>query len=216
MIGMPDDSNGVVKFATSHQTAYAVFAYEPLHFVDATDHWAQDAIDRLVGMNILNGFTDQTLRPEESVTRAEFVKMAMAGLGIQKVNGGISFADHEQFPSWAKPYIETAVAAGIIYGYETEQGVVFKPTNTITRAELAVILARVTANFDKDGVNGSDEQMSFTDESTIPQWAKQSVAHLADLGVINGFEDGSFRPNDRVTRAQAAQAFYKLFQAMNI
>ncbi|MGI2294965.1 polysaccharide lyase family 8 super-sandwich domain-containing protein [Paenibacillus sp. GXUN7292] len=215
-IGMADGSTDVVKFAASHLTAYAVFAYEPLHFADATDHWAQDAIDRLVGMNILNGFTDQTLRPEKTVTRAEFVKMAVAGLGIQKVNGEVSFADHEQFPSWAKPYIETAAAAGIIYGYETGQGVAFKPTNTITRAELAVILARVAANFDKDGMNGRDEQMSFTDESTIPQWAKQSVAQLTDLGVINGFEDGSYRPNDRVTRAQAAQAFYKLFQAMNI
>ncbi len=222
--GIVNETNGIASFETKHLTSFAVFAYEPLALSDLSAHWAKKAVDRLIGMNMISGYSDQTFRPENSVTRAEFVTIAMLGLGVNNAGGAQneqqSFADEQQWPVWAKPYIEAAIADGIISGYETNNGTQFRPSHTITRAEMTIILAKVAEKIKTQrteiALPENVSHVSFVDEASIPQWAKKSVMQLAGLGVISGFEDDSFRPNAPVTRAQAAQAFYKLFQALDI
>ena len=94
--------------------------------------------------------------------------------------------------------ISTAAAAGIVNGYEDGT---FRPNNAITRAEFAAIASRF-ANVPYDG-----EEM-FSD--IADHWAKDNINEAAIVGWINGYEDGTYKPENTLTRAEAATLIYRL------
>ncbi|OAO89079.1 hypothetical protein AXX17_ATUG04700 [Arabidopsis thaliana] len=94
---------------------------------------------------------------------------------------------------WAEASIKQAASSGIVSGYPDGT---FKPGRTVTRAEFAVMLMNAL----KLPGNGAD--LTFTDKAKIGSWAQQSVAQAVYAGIINGYEDGSFRPNAEITRAE--------------
>ncbi|MFD0587994.1 glycosyl hydrolase family 8 [Paenibacillus sp. GCM10027627] len=96
---------------------------------------------------------------------------------------------------WAEKDIRRAVEKGIIKGYEDET---FRPDKGMTRAEFAVILARVF-NLRSNGTS-----FEFKDESKIGLWAKESIAAAVEAGIINGYSDGTFQPGRAITRAEMA------------
>lgn len=94
----------------------------------------------------------------------------------------------------------TAVARGLISGYDDGT---FRPDAPITRQELAVMVARALDEADPGTVN-------FTDAEAIEDWAAVPVAQAAAMGIVTGFEDGTFRPQETATRAQAAVMLSRL------
>ncbi len=101
---------------------------------------------------------------------------------------------------WAKDFIATAAAYGIIGGYD---GDTFGPNDPITREQMVVVIAKA-AKLDK-AVNGKE----FTDSKEISSWAREAVASVIARGIITGYPDKSFRPKGKLSRAEAVTAVVK-------
>lgn len=112
---------------------------------------------------------------------------------VEEANKGkdmIEFADIQGY--WAEKAIRTFVKLGFIDGYEDGQ---FRPNGSITRAEFAALISRV---FDIKGDAGHTVVLSDVGQ----HWAKEAILSLASTGVINGYGDGSFKPNQTITREE--------------
>ena len=148
--------------------------------------WATEAIEALTAKGIINGVGDRKFDPQGTVTREQFVKMLCVALGLTE-EAEITFADVAG-DDWSAPYIKKAVKAGLISGVDENT---FGYGVGISRQDIAVILHR-----------------TIKDTTGTAQFAKDAVGALSGLKILNGFEDGSFKPNASCTRAQAAVIIY--------
>lgn len=96
---------------------------------------------------------------------------------------------------WAESFIKRAAAKGIVSGYPDGT---FQPNRPVTRAEFTVMLTSALRLEEKGAA------LTFNDNDQIGAWAKHAIAQAVQAGIINGYEDGSFRPNTPVTRAEMA------------
>ncbi|SHK64537.1 S-layer homology domain-containing protein [Tepidibacter formicigenes] len=168
-----------------------------INLKDINNHWAKDYILFMVENKIATGYLDFTFRPNNKITRAEFSKMLVETLKLDKVTYNNSFSDVKNH--WAKDYIQTAYNAGLIKGYNKE----FKPDANITRSEMATMIGR-TLNTDNKA-----DLTKFIDYKKIPNWAEESVSKAVGEELIKG-DNGKFRPNDNTTRAEAITILYRL------
>lgn len=104
---------------------------------------------------------------------------------------------------WAEAAIRQAVHAGIVKGYPDNS---FKPDGSTTRAEFIVMLMNQLKHFNQEG------KLAFTDKQKIGDWAIPAIARAVDAGIINGYADGSFRPNEAITRAEMAAILSRALQ----
>lgn len=173
-------------------------------FADVSvDFWGADAIKTLVKNKIVSGDGDGTFRPNDRISREEFIKMAVSILGNVNENAVCAFDDVKE-NDWYYKYVATAVDAGIIYGVSDTM---FGSGQGLTRQDMAVICARAFG----DKIKTIRDDVAFSDESNIESYAKEAVHKLYTSGVISGMDDNSFAPDAFATRAQAAQILYKLF-----
>lgn len=170
--------------------------------IDGVRDWAGDAIARLYKAGIISGKADRVFEPYAAVTRAEFVKMVVGTIGINSsiVSENRSFTD---LPAnhWAFEYVQIAVAAGIINGYDNDT---FGTNDNITRQDMAVIVKRA-ADYAQINLPEVNEQLSFTDSASISEYASDAVSALQRANIINGGDNGSFDPFGAANRAQAAK-----------
>ncbi|HCY37971.1 MAG TPA: hypothetical protein DHV24_12625, partial [Candidatus Margulisbacteria bacterium] len=96
---------------------------------------------------------------------------------------------------WAYSDIKRLVGMKVISGYPDRT---FKPENNVTRAEFAVLMAKAL------GWEAGDRAPDFTDEAEIPAWARGYVAAAVEKGVINGYEDRTFRAGQQINRSEIA------------
>ncbi|MDD4592594.1 MAG: S-layer homology domain-containing protein [Parabacteroides sp.] len=173
------------------------------NLIDIKGHWAETSITKLVNKGVICGNPDGTFRPDNSVTRAEFVTILIKTMikeGLLPIDNTSNLTDADVH--WAKNYLTTAVVNNIVKA--DAKGCVF-PDRQITREEMACMLVRAL-NLKIEAVKSN-----YTDQSGISDWAVESVAALADSGVITGFADGSFRPKDNATKAQATVMIINAF-----
>ncbi|MDU5142604.1 MAG: MucBP domain-containing protein [Paenibacillus dendritiformis] len=144
--------------------------------------------------NYINGYPDGTVKPENQISREEvaaiFYRLMENESRANYLTDQNSFSDVAK-KRWSNKHISTMERAGIITGY---QDGTFKPGQSITRAEFAAIASR----FDKlnDQANGM-----FSDISG--HWAEKYIVSAANKGWIKGYPDGTFKPNQYITRAEA-------------
>ena len=135
-------------------------------------------------------------QPDAAVTRGEFVAMAMNAAGMEALEDveRTGFADDVSIPTWAKPYVSSALKAGLVQGSRSSDGqVVFQAEEPITAAEAAVLLDRA--------LQVTDVSADTLAEEGIPTWAAQSAANLATCGVLS-LDGGLSAP---LTRGEAAE-----------
>lgn len=167
----------------------------------AEDFWGYKYIAGLKEKNIISGTDTGMFYPDNAITREEFVKLIVLATNLPIADTDCSFEDVSN-DSWAYPYIATAYENGIVSGISDT---LFGYKNEITRQDMAVMICRAMKI---DDVNANP--LSFTDADDIKAYAKQSVMALVDAGIINGFEDNTFRGNAQSTRAEAATVIYRL------
>ena len=195
-----DKEKATVSGETKHFTKFAVIAVTsveevpptPVVLTDIAGHWAEASIKALVDKGAIAGYPDQTLKPNRTITRAEFAKVLVKAFELEAKDGKV-FEDTASH--WAKDDIATANAHGIIKGYSDQK---FGPNDLITREQVAVMVTRAA------NLTASDQAPVFTDSAEISDWAQEAVASAAEAGIINGYPDGSFQPQGNATRAEAA------------
>ena len=173
-------------------------AYSPVTFVNRkaaelnrTDHFA-----------FLVGYTDGTFGPERNMTRAEVTTM-FARLLTEQIEADKTYSNtFSDVPKgcWAANYIGYMQQFGIITGYSDGS---FRPDAPVTRAEFAAIASR----FEKL----TEGSKSFTD---VPDtyWAARYIDFAATRGWVTGYSDGTFKPEDPITRAEVAAATCRLLE----
>ncbi|WP_143811892.1 Ig-like domain-containing protein [Paenibacillus sp. SSG-1] len=132
-----------------------------------------------------------------AVTVDHFTKFAV--LAIDQVTGLTVISNPAEFGDisghWAEASIKQAAGTGIVTGYPDGS---FKPGKTVTRAEFAVMLVNTL------GLKKTGAELTFIDSASIGAWAQNAVAQMVQLGMMKGYENGTFRPNAEITRAEIA------------
>jgi len=167
---------------------------------DVARHWAEAEIEKLVAMKIVGGYEDGTFKPGNKVTGSEFAKVLTLAGGLKAVDSNLQGFQDLPADFWAKKYINAALKKGIIKG---EGDIAFDAQNALTRAQIAVLLVRALGLEDKARTM-AQQDLKFTDSQSVPDWSKGSVATAVQLGLVKGYEDGTFRPDAPVDRAVAA------------
>lgn len=162
---------------------------------DINGHWAQSQIEKAFAQGIVIGYPDGTFKPDQNVSRAEFVTMVNNAFGF-KTETSTYFTDVKD-TDWFAGQISRAKAAGYISGYEDGS---FKPDNYISRQEVAAIMARIIKTSNPAGI---DLLSSFIDAEAISSWAQGAVASVIASGTMQGYPDQTFKPQNFITRAEA-------------
>ena len=175
-------------------------------FVDTKEHWAKDYITELYLEGVLQGSKNEdgemVYRPDDSMTRQEFVASLIRWLGVdsaQYADVELPFADTDKISAWALQDVKAAYTLGYFTGSGSGENRRANPTATITREEAMTILAR-TAQLESD----SDALSRFSDADSVSSWAKPAITAMVELGVIDG-SGGKLQPQGNVTRAQVAK-----------
>jgi len=167
-----------------------------LSFSDTTSHWAEEPIDRLVKIGVLNGYPDGTFKPENNVTNAELAAIIARAFKIPEKQP-TKFDDVQGH--WALLYI--GACEGYIPTYQERQ---FQPDAYATREQVAVALSRCLELNKKFQVDESTLS-AFTDRSEISPNLILDFSLAVKEGIINGYPDKTLRPLAYVKRAEVAK-----------
>ncbi len=177
-------------------------------FRDTAAYWGADYCDYLYDHNISKGYEDGTFRPNQLLTRLDFSVMLYNSLKLDpaKYTGvSVPFADLGKIPESALPAIRALYAEGIVTGTQGKDGRLYlNPAGNLTRAQAAAMIGR---SQDK-GYAMAD--LTFTDAGKIPAYAAFYIQTMAAQGIISGYGDNTFKPNNNITRGQMAKILYNL------
>ena len=160
--------------------------------------WAEAAIRNLFSKGIVNGRGDGRFEPDARVTRTEMAKMLVECLDAYNEEAECEFKDAANH--WGYRYIASAFRKGFINGLSRES---FGADLNITRQDAAVMIYRIIQTEAK-ALKIVNVTKNFADMDKVSDYAINSVKMLAEYGIINGFSDGSFKPSENLTRAEAA------------
>lgn len=204
------NDSGVIPQTTPEAIRYAMALMRGIdvpQFTDvAEDAWYHDYVYDLVYRGVVNGMTATTYEPEGKLTRAQFVKLLACSLAdaetLKTYEGKHPFKDSEGH--WAEAYIAWAKDKGIVEGVSATE---FAPEAPITREQMATIFGRYALKQGIELPKSDNAAGSFPDADKISEYAREFVELMRIAGILNGYEDGTFRPQGNATRAEAAKLF---------
>ncbi|CEO06696.1 glucan endo-1 [[Clostridium] sordellii] len=161
---------------------------------DIDGHWAKNQISKFIENSYANGYEDNTFRPDNQITRAEFVKLVNKYFGFND-KGVSKFKDINQ-KNWYYNDVCIAIQAGYINGYEDNT---FRPDNIITREEAAKIIVSIKNQQD----NVYDKLNTFPDKHLVSNWAKPYIEGAIENGYLKGDDLKNLRPTSHITRAES-------------
>ncbi len=210
------------KITRAQYAALLVKAFNPaakrpgIQFTDVpSDYWAKDVIQQAYRSQFISGFPDNTFRPNDNIQRVQVIVSLVSGLGLSApdLNALSVYDDRSTIPDYAKDKVATATKKKIVVNYPQLKKL--NPNAEATRAEVAVMVyqslveAKQASAIDSPYivVYSGGSSMAFKDIEG--HWAADFINALANRGLISGFNDGTFKPNDRITRAQYAALLVK-------
>lgn len=162
-----------------------------------TNDWYYTYVISLKNKGIIDGYDDGNFYPDNSITREEFLKLLISAAGIEFTDVADGFSDVDE-SDWFAPYVYTAKELNIVSGIDAENFGVGRP---ISRQDMSVMIYNLI-KMNKDVSESKDE---FADDSNIADYAVKAVYTMKTLGILNGYEDGTFNPQGQLTRAEAAK-----------
>lgn len=200
-------SSGVKVYVTGGGKAGESSNEDKVALTDIESHWAKDYINQLYNDEVISGYGDGRFGPDDKITRAQIVKIALLAfdhpLGIEEIS---SFSDVDR-NEWYIDYVDTASASlGIVTGYSDNT---FRPNNEVTRAEaLKIILV-------SGGITDFPSVVpNFSDVDTVADWFSKYTAYAKESGLIGGYTDGTFRGNQSITRAEVCKIVVELMESL--
>lgn len=171
--------------------------------------WYYQFVDYVTSKGYFNGVADKTFAPAENMTRAMFVTVLFRFDSAKGDRSQSAFTDVAP-GEWYTDAINWAAANRIVDGVGDGK---FAPNDPITRAQMCTMIERYLALYKKAWKVTLPETGSVSvmvDENAIPAYALAAVKQCQRHGLVNGFEDGTFRPNELSTRAQVAAVIYRM------
>ena len=165
----------------------------------AVTDWYYEALDRAVSAGVINGTAPGVMSPNSAVTRAQFVTMLYRLAGGSSDGAAVPFRDADAKQYYYAPLC-WAVQNGIVTGYEDNT---FRPDGVITRAELSAMAARYLRSAGHALPDDLSVLEAFADAASIPDWAGESMAAMAALGIVRGYENHTIGAARSTTRAEA-------------
>lgn len=177
-------------------------------FSDVEGHWAEEQVDEAVSRGFVNGYPDGSFRPDGTVTRAEFLKMLLAGLGIEPDDAGdLPFPDAADH--WARGYAAQALELGIIEDGDYDG--LWQPDRNITRLEMATQVVRA---LDAAGdIDAHAPAARFSDTGDLNRTELGYIGQAVNLGILRGYPDGTVAPHGESTRAEAVVVILRALAA---
>lgn len=179
-------------------------------FTDIQGHWAEDAIEQASLLGIFNGYADGSFKPDYALTRAQAASVFVRALNLPAADVSVPFDDIGDYAAETQADIQTAFANGLVKGNNGH----FKPTENVTRAQLALMVWRVAERELGGDMPTSNTFTSPTDMGSYDAETVLAIATMSGLGVID-LEDGAFHPTKPATRAFAASLLTKLVSLTN-
>lgn len=174
-------------------------------FTDMADsHWAIESVLFLNGIGVISD--SASYRPDDSITREEVVKMLICSFGELDENAECDFSDVTK-DSWSYPYVASAFKAGMVNGVGEN---IFGSGRNISRQDALVMIYRIVK--DKLEAVSEDYVFEFSDADSVADYAEEAVKALCANGIVNGYEDGTFRPEASISRAECAKLLTTVFR----
>lgn len=165
-------------------------------FVDSYGHWAQDEIADMEEKGWMQGVSSTHFAPERPLTRAQAAAIMVRALDLGEDRAAGSYTDVTDH-HWAFKEIGIAQQHGIMQGKGSGR---FGPEDPLTREEMAVILERI---IDIDEEDRDEEEVSFRDVDR-GRWSYPAIDAMSRREIFMGYDDGTFKPFERITRGQMA------------
>jgi len=170
--------------------------------------WAVESIEKLVQKEIIARDESKLFRPNDFVTREEFIKLIVLAFDVEQQEQGRNFKD-VPLDSWYHQYVTTAAEAGLVNGISKDE---FGTGRMITRQDMAVMLYRAAQYA---GITFQKPTAPiFQDNDDIADYAKEAVGAMGEAKVISGQGDGKFAPTINATRAEAATIISRILNAL--
>ena len=167
-----------------------------------SDFWAKANIEEFASMGIINGYPNREFKPNDSITRAEFVKIINNVFGYTKAANYVKFKDVPE-----DSFYYNDIAIGIEKGYiNGRTQTTFAPNDNITREEVATILTKIMKNKDEN----IDRLNNFHDGNQTSDWAKPYVEGAIKAGYLIGDDQKNINPTKNMTRAEAVTVLSRL------
>ena len=171
-------------------------------FTDTQGHWAEEIIVKWSDLGLISGYGDGGFKPENGITRAEFVTLINNAFGYRQP-GVENFKDVDD-QNWHYNQVRSALTIGYISGYGDKT---FRPDNQVSRQEAAVILTRIMDNASEEKTN---YLYRYYDVLKIPEWSWQYLEAAVKAGYLLSYEDQTIRPEQPITRAETVYALEQI------
>ncbi len=201
VVDTTDDLKDIVP-DVSNPPAQPPVADSATVYSDTAEHWAKDYVGALTARKVLNGYGDGSYQPDQGITREEIAVALTRALGLEAQAAKASktrFTDSAEISDWASASVNLMVKNGIFKGNDLGE---FMPKRVITREEMIAVIVRVFSD------NIAIADLTYTDDADISDWARQYVKKATNLDIVSGYPDGSIRPLNGITRAEAAKVLY--------
>jgi tripeptidyl-peptidase-2 len=179
-----------------------------VEFPDTIGNWARTQIAHLNAIGLCSGYEDGCFKPQDGISRAEFTKFLINALGYgeeaARLKEAVSTYQDVESSYWGKAYIQIADELGLALG----DGSSFEPEKSISREEAALMLSWVL----KSPEELDEFELPFIDSEEISLEARAGLKQVYQEGIINGYDDGSFRPQDQLSRAEATVMIARLME----
>ena len=179
------------------------------NFIDLDSvEWASEAILALADKGIVNGKEEQVFKPNDPITREEFVKILVGAMNL----GGANYTNHFEDVAdsdWFCPWVNIAYEKGICQGIGNSH---FGVGSQLTRQDMVVLLNNALK---LKGIHLPDvDTIVFEDKDSIADYASIAVSNMVSIGAVNGVSDTAFEPMGEATRAQAATIIYRVLDKL--
>lgn len=175
-------------------------------------YWAFAYIAEMSDRGVLNGYPDGKFYPDSKVTRAEFAKIMTTAAGLSIAEPTMQIFSDVQITDWYAPYVHTAKE--FLSAYTQNGSSYYLPNTPALREDIAVALVKLKG-YSTTGADMTALPRMFSDYQSISENAKIYVAAAIENGLISGYEDGTFKGQNSITRAEAATLLWRAYQYGN-